>query len=46
MMVRFQDEAYKACIQDIKEKSKSETMIYKTAHRMQKIRLRVWWNRL
>ena len=24
-------EAYKACIQDIKEKSKSETMIYKTA---------------
>ena len=23
-------EAYKACIQDIKEKSKSETMIYKT----------------
>lgn len=26
-------EAYKACIQDIKEKSKSETMIYETAQK-------------
>mgnify|MGYP007019921924 CR=1 FL=1 len=33
--------------QDIKEKSKSETMIYKNSTtEMQKIRLRVWLNRL
>ena len=33
-------EAYKACIQDIKEKSKSETMIYKTAQQNAEITIK------